>query len=228
MGINSQANTSVIAGSGAMSRRDYWLGALCGLLIGLLFLPVLKTAAANWYAKLWLVIVPFFLIIVPACLVISRLIARKIAVIWQLAKFVATGVLNVLVDFGVLSIEIIIFEKYFHIQSTGLLLSLGFAITFYSLFKAISFTISNINSYFWNKYWTFDKRKDNESEFVQFFIVSIVGFIVNVVVASFVFNGFSSHPALTAGQWALVGAACGSVAGLAWNFLGYKFIVFKE
>lgn len=211
-----------------MTKRDYWLGALCGLLIGLLFLPVLKTAAANWYAKVWPVIVPFFLIIVPVCLAVARLIAKKIAVVWQLAKFVATGVLNVLVDFGTLSIEIILFEKYFHIQSTDVLFSAGVVFTFFWLFKAVSFIVSNTNSYFWNKYWTFDKRKDNQSEFIQFFIVSIVGFIVNVIVAGLVFDGFSGHAVLTAGQWAIVSAAGGSIAGLAWNFLGYKFIVFKE
>ncbi|MDR3559329.1 MAG: GtrA family protein [Candidatus Pacebacteria bacterium] len=227
MEVNSKTSANAIE-SDAMTKRDYWLGAICGLLIGLLFLPVLKTAAANWYLKLWPLVVPFFLIAVPVCLVVARFIARKIVLIWQLAKFVATGVLNVLVDFGTLAIEIMLFEKYFNIKSTDVFLNLGLVITFYSLFKAISFTVSNINSYFWNKYWTFDKRKDNQSEFVQFFIVSIVGFIVNVVVASFVFNGFSSHTALTAGQWALIGAAAGSVAGLAWNFLGYKFIVFKE
>lgn len=212
----------------AMTKQDYWLGALCGLLTGLLFLPVLKTASPHWYAKLWLIIVPFFLVGVPVCLVIARLISRKIVIIWQLAKFVATGFMNVLVDFGVLSIEIILFEKYFHIQSTAILFSAGIVFTFFWLFKAVSFVVSNTNSYFWNKYWTFDKRKDNESEFIQFFIVSIIGFIVNVIVAGLVFDGFSSHAILTSGQWAIISAACGSIAGLAWNFFGYKFIVFKE
>ena len=227
MELNSQASASVVEND-AMVKKDYWLGIIVGLIIGLLAMPVVKMAKVDLYLKFRLFIIPFFLIGTPLGLFVAHAISRKIAFIWQLAKFAVTGVMNLLVDFGILAIEIILFEKYFHIRSTDVLLSAGLVITFYSLFKALSFTISNINSYFWNKYWTFDKRKDNESEFVQFFIVSIVGFIVNVVVASLIFNGFSGHSALTAGQWALIGAACGSVAGLAWNFFGYKFIVFKE
>jgi hypothetical protein len=28
-------------------------------------------------------------------------------------------------------------------------------------------------------------------------------------------------------QWGLIGAGAGSIVGLAWNFVGYKFLVFK-
>ena len=214
--------------SGPMPKRDFWLGIICGLLIGIMFMPVLRMAKPDLYEKLKLAILPFFVIGTPLGLIVCHLIGKKITVIWQFGKFFVTGVMNVLVDFGTLAIETAIFRNYFHIKSTDVMLTIGAAITFYSLYKAISFTVSNINSYFWNKYWTFDKRGDNDSEFVQFFTVSIVGFIVNVVVASLVFNSFSSSTTLTADQWSLVGAAAGSIAGLMWNFLGYKFIVFKS
>jgi len=55
--------------------------------------------------------------------------------------------------------------------------------------------------------------------------VSIIGFIVNVVVASLVFKSVAGF---SAGQAGLLGAMVGSIAGLAWNFVGYKFIVFKK
>lgn len=214
--------------SEAMVKRDYWLGLVVGILIGVMFMPVLYMAKPDLYEKLKLAILPFFVIGTPLGLIIAHKISKVIPVMWQFGKFFVTGVMNVLVDFGVLAIETSLFRNYLHINSTDVMITIGAAITFYSLFKAISFTISNVNSYFWNKYWTFDKSGDNKSEFVQFFIVSIVGFIVNVVVASLVFNSFSSHTALNPDQWSLVGAACGSIAGLMWNFLGYKFIVFKS
>lgn len=214
--------------SEAMLKKDYWLGALAGLLIGLMFMPVLRVAKLDVYEKTKFIIIPFFLIGTPLGLLISHAISKKIFVVWQLAKFLVTGVINVLVDFGTLAIVTLLFKNYLHISATATLFTLGIAITFYSLFKAISFTVANINSYFWNKYWTFDKRKDNQSEFIQFFIVSIVGFIVNVVAASIVFKYITPIGNLNYDQWGLVGAAIGSIAGLAWNFLGYKFIVFKE
>ncbi len=212
-------------------KKDYWLGIIVGLLIGVMFMPVLKVIKPNLYFQLRFIIIPFFLIGTPLGLIVSHKISKlskKLSVIWQLAKFVVTGIMNVLVDFGTLTIITILLRNYFHINSTDIILSLGITVTFYSLYKATSFTVSNINSYFWNKYWTFDKRGDNQSEFIQFFIVSIVGFIINVVVASFVFSGFQPFAGMNADQWGLIGAAAGSIAGLAWNFLGYKFIVFKK
>jgi len=208
-----------------MSKKDYFLSFVAGLFIGLLFLPVSYAAKPELYAKFSLFIIPFFIIAVPFGLAIAHLISRKIAVVWQIGKFGVTGVLNVLVDMGVLSIMTFMFRAYFSIDSkTAIFGALSF-LTFYSIFKSISFIVANINSYLWNKYWTFNQEGGKKTEFVQFFIVSIVGFVINVLVASLVFKSISGFSADQAG---LIGAAMGSIAGLAWNFLGYKFIVFKK
>lgn len=213
----------------AMPKKDFWLAMLSGLLIGLMFLPVLAVAKPEFYIKLKMAIIPFFLIGTPLGLAITHLIGKKLPIIWQLGKFGVTGVLNVLVDFGVLTILTIFLKYYFEISSTDIFFSLGvLVISVYSLYKAISFTIANINSYFWNKYWTFDEKRDNKSEFGQFFVVSIVGFIINVLVASFVFKYIHPISGMNYDQWGLIGAAMGSIIGLIWNFLGYKFLVFKK
>ncbi len=212
----------------AMVMKDYWLGIVAGLLIGLMLMPVLKIAKADLYLKLRLAILPFFVIGAPLGLIFCHALSRKIPAMWQFGKFFLTGIMNLLVDFGTLALVTVLFKKTLGLNSTDTLLTVGVIITFYSLFKAISFTISNVNSYFWNKYWTFDKRGDNKSEFVQFFTVSIIGFIINVVVASLVFGNVSPLGGMNFDQWALVGAACGSIIGLFWNFFGYKFIVFKS
>lgn len=208
-----------------MSKKDYYLSFFAGLLIGLLFLPVLYAAKPELYTKFSFFIIPFFIIATPFGLAIAHLISKKIAVVWQIGKFGVTGVLNVLVDMGVLSILTFIFRSYFSIDSkTAILGALSF-ITFYSVFKSISFIVANINSYLWNKYWTFNREGGKSTEFIQFFIVSVVGFVINVLVASLVFKSIVGFSADQAG---LIGAAMGSIAGLAWNFLGYKFIVFKK
>jgi len=215
--------------SQAMPKKDFWLGLLSGFLIGLMFMPVLAVAKPDLYIKLKVAIVPFFVLGTPLGLAITHLIGKKFPVFWQFGKFFVTGIINVLVDFGVLTLLIIFVKKYFGIESTHILLALGvLVVTIYSLYKAISFTIANINSYFWNKYWTFEKGGDKKSEFVQFFIVSIVGFIINVAVASFVFKYIHPFSGMNYDQWALIGAAAGSIVGLAWNFSGYKFMVFKK
>lgn len=208
-----------------MTKKDYSLGFLAGLLIGLLFLPVLSAAKPDLYQKINLFIIPFFFLATPFGLAIAHMIGRKLAIIWQLGKFGVTGVLNVLVDLGVLSLLTFFFRSNYNIDSKTVIVSI---ITFYSIYKAISFIVANLNSYLWNKYWTFNVEGGKSSEFIQFFIVSVVGFIINVLVASLVFKAIASAVGLSADQAGLIGAAMGSIVGLAWNFIGYKFIVFKK
>ena len=211
-----------------ITKRDYKFAVAAGLLIGLLLLPVLKTASPAIFTKFALAIVPFFLLATPLGLRIAFLIGQKVAIVYQIAKFGVIGVANVLVDLGVLSLVTIIFSSQLKIEAKDALFG---AITFYSLYKAISFIIANINSYFWNKHWTFDqgKKKQSKSEFIGFFAVSIIGFLINVFVASFVFKTIlGSLSTFNSGQLGLIGAAAGSIAGLAWNFIGYKLWVFKK
>jgi putative flippase GtrA len=212
----------------SMTRRDYKFSLAAGLLIGLLLLPVLRAASPSLYSKLYLAIIPFFLLATPVGLRIAFFIGQKIAIVYQIAKFVVIGVGNVLVDLGVLSLITMLFSSYFKIEAKDAMIG---AITFYSLYKSISFIVANINSYFWNKYWTFDQgeKKQTRSEFIQFFAVSIVGFLINVFVASVVFKMIlGSLVGMTGGQLGLIGAMAGSIAGLAWNFVGYKLWVFKK
>ena len=210
-----------------MTKKDYILSIISGLLIGLLFLPVLKAVKPLLYAKFALIIVPFFLIATPIGLIVAFYIGKKISVIWQIGKFGVIGVLNTLVDWGVLALLTFLFKKYFQISSADLML---IGLSFYTLYKSISFIVANINSYYWNKYWTFATGvlTKTKVEYLQFFIVSIIGFIINVFVASFVFKSIHPVGGLNLDQWGIMGAAAGSIVGLAWNFIGYKFVVFKE
>lgn len=213
-----------------ITQRDYKFAVTAGLLIGLLLLPTLKINKPDLFIKFWPAIVPFFLLATPIGLRIAFLIGKKIAVIYQIAKFGIIGVLNVLVDLGALSLITIFFSAQFQIKNETAMIG---AITFYSLFKATSFIIANINSYFWNKHWTFNqgKKKQTKSEFVQFFAVSAIGFLINVAVATTVFKLIVGSRLnlgdVQLAQIGTIGAAAGSIVGLAWNFIGYKLWVFK-
>ncbi|MEK7555291.1 MAG: GtrA family protein [Patescibacteria group bacterium] len=210
-----------------MNKKDYILGISSGLLIGVLALPVIRAIKPEIYGKFAFLVIPFFLIGTPLGLIVANYIGRKISIIWQIGKFGVIGVLNTLVDWGVLAILIFSFRKYLNIDSKDLLIA---GIAFYSLYKAISFIIANINSYYWNKYWTFATgvAKKTKAEFLQFFMVSILGFSINVGIASYVFKYIHPIGGLNFDQWGIIGAAVGSVVGLAWNFIGYKFIVFHS
>lgn len=160
---------------------------------------------------------------------IAALIAQKIAVIYQIAKFVLVGGFNTLVDWGILALMIFIFRRYFFIEPQDALVNIFiFGIVYYSLYKAISFIIAATNSYFWNKFWTF-KREATEGmgkEFVQFITVTFIGFLINVGIASAIFKYIIPFGNLNIDQWAIVAAVFATVVSMVWNFLGYKFIVF--
>lgn len=133
----------------------------------------------------------------------------------QFVKFLAVGILNTLIDLGVLNVLIFL---------TAAAAGWQFAI-----FKGISFSAAVLNSYFWNKFWTFkDRKKIRVAELSQFFVISAGGFIVNVGVASFVVNIVGPMWGFPENIWANVGAIFAIGFSLIWNFLGYKFIVFKD
>ena len=212
------------------TRRDFYLGLLSGFLIGILALPIIITAKPDFPLSLAILVLPFFLIATPVGLIVAYWLSLKVKAVWQVAKFGVIGVLNTLVDLGVLAFLIYIFRNWAIIKPEDILLNITFAtLTFYTLYKAISFIIANINSYFWNKYWTFSQKISDKTsgEFFQFLTVSIVGFLINVLVASFAFKHIQSS-GLTSDQWGLVSGVFGTFAGLAWNFIGYKFWVFKK
>lgn len=144
------------------------------------------------------------------------LISKFIPIIYQFGKFVLVGGLNFLIDNGVLN---------FLVFYTGI--SVGFE---QSVFKGTSFLIAVVNSYFWNKFWTF-KRTTQEAigkEFLQFVIVSCIGFSINLGVDYGVVNWLTPFADLPAKTWAQFGALLAAIAALFWNFIGYKFIVFDE
>ncbi|MDP2820762.1 MAG: GtrA family protein [bacterium] len=141
---------------------------------------------------------------------------EKIRILWQFAKFLLIGTLNTFVDLGVLNALI-----FFSGIASGI---------YFPLFKAISFAVANINSYFWNKHWTFagEGSKKAPQEFGIFFIVSIGGLVINVLSASFIVNIIGPQFGLTPEIWANIGGICASFIGMAWNFIGYKIVVFKK
>ena len=122
--------------------------------------------------------------------------------------------MNTAIDFGILNL---------------LIFSTGFtAGIYYSVFKTISFAGANINSYVWNRLWVFESHEEKTAkEYAQFLAISIVGAIINVGAASLVVNLIPAQFGLSPKIWANVGAAAGAIAGLFWNFAGYRFIVFK-
>lgn len=199
-------------------KKDYFLVSIIGFFIGLLILPILKNLKISLFKLTFgsgfLMVVGFMVLAIFALWVVS-LLSRRISILLQFAKFAAVGAMNTLLDLGILNA--LIFSSDI---ATGY---------WYSVFKAISFVVASINSYLWNKYWTFGVSGGvNIKEFGQFFTITLIGFGINVGIASFVVNVISPMGNISPNLWANVGALSATVISLAWNFIGYKFFVFKK
>ncbi len=141
----------------------------------------------------------------------------------QFAKFFVIGVMNTLIDLVILNAETLITGQKEGYQ--------------YAIQKGFSFMVAVTFSYFMNKYWAFqDKNKEKEGKkFSQFMFVSVIGMAINITVATLVvtylqtpINSVLNLEFLTPQMWVNIGALSGSIAGLFWNFVGYKFWVFKK
>lgn len=133
----------------------------------------------------------------------------------QFAKYLAIGATNTVIDFGILNILMFF---------TGFTSGINFAI-----FKGISVMFAIANSYYLNKYWTFRVLGEmNAREFSKFIAVAIVGFSLNVGVASYIVNMLSPFKGFTPVLWANFGAFTAAASITTWNFLVLKYFVFRR
>jgi putative flippase GtrA len=192
-----------------------------GLITALFLIPVALNlrndmpffSILSHYRWPLLVLLP---LVITACVYAAFLIGRAFPIVFQFGKFITIGASNTAIDLGILNI---------------LLLVTGFHKgVFYTIFKAFSFIVAMINSYFWNKFWTFNdtERCGMGRQFLSFLLVSGVGFGIDVFIATFIVNFVEPLAGATHDVWANIGAIIAFATTVLWNFLGYKFFVFRS
>ncbi|MBU1015405.1 GtrA family protein [Patescibacteria group bacterium] len=197
-----------------MNKHDIALSALIGFFVAVFFLMVANTIGE--FRSVFLLALPVFPVLAAVGMKVAFILAPKIPMLLQLSRFLLVGALNTFMDLGILNLLI---------WSTAITAGVWF-----SAFKGFSFAIAVINSYFWNKFWTFraQKKEGAGGEFLQFLVVSVFGFLVNVGVASFAVNAVGPMFGIAPPLWANIGALLATVAAMTWNFLGYKLVVFRK
>ena len=224
-----------------MKKTDILASAIIGLIsavIGIFILDFieLKLPFVGEYPFLLLIILPVGAV---AMIFIAQILSKKIAVLFQVAKCFLAGILNTLLDLGMFNLLFFlifpflfpsIFENQSHaiFQSSFLIVTVGVA--FFALSKTISFSAGAINSYFWNKYWTFKKRETESKakEFGTLYLVTLIGLVINVGVAILAAEYVGPQFGLSVKIWSNVSIVMAAFVSFVWNFLGYKFIVFKK
>ncbi len=166
----------------------------------------LELAGAHWV---------IFILSPIATFLFLRLFARWSSLV-QFGRFCVISFSNLMIDFGILNLLI-----YYFGVAEGV---------FYSVFKAVSFLLANVNSYVWNKFWTFGSKEFEGwmNQFIKFFAVVAVGLVINVTVASYIVAKFGGSGSLSSTVWANIGAAVSLIFTLFWNFFGLKHLVFRK
>lgn len=200
-----------------ITKKDITIAIFVGIASGLIWTGILLRLKAlaflGGYVWALVVIAPIVFVI---GLYVGKLLSGWKPFFYSFARFVIIGFLNAGVDFGIFNLLIFI---------TGI--EKGDAI---ALFKTAAFITAFINSYFWNKYWTFQAGATEKtgSEFVKYTIITIIGALINVGTTYSVINFIKPVGGLTQLSWDNVAAVLATVLNLTWNFVGYKVIVFKN
>ena len=141
--------------------------------------------------------------------------ARGNRLMVEIRRFAVVGLINTIFDLTVLNILIVLT----HMGRDGI---------WFALFKAISFLVALLNSYFINQGWTFggSAAKRSVSQAGQFLLMSLFGAVINVTSASYVAT-FISPVHGTERYWPSFAALAGTAFAFIFNFVGYKHIVFS-
>jgi len=196
-----------------MTRRDFALSVVAAYLIGLFLLPTLVNT--QFFGKIPFPYITLYLVF-PAFVIIGMFIASKIAkkikVLWQVAKFGLVGDLNTAIDFGILNLLIYLTN---YTQGTGI-----------GLINTPSFTAAILNSYFWNRKWVFEGAK--QGNFFVFVGITVIGLLINtsvvVIITTWIPPAFGLSPTL----WANVAKVFATGFSMVWNFTGWLLRVIPK
>ena len=192
------------------TKKDALKALFLGFFVSIMLLVIIKNLDFKLpINKYWL---PFIL---SPLSVFGLYATYKISQVWrpfvyQFGKFFVVGLSNTFLDLGVLNFLIYITN-----------ITHGF---YFAVFKFISFVCAVINSFFWNKNWTFQKQ----GNFFLFLLVVSGSALLNVGWAFYMVDVVGAPNGISAKLWDNIAALSSVFLVLTWNFLGMKYIVFKK
>jgi putative flippase GtrA len=143
---------------------------------------------------------------------LAELIGTKYLSVFQAAKHLLVGAFATALDLKIFELlAVVIFGSVLAV-------------------KAVSFLVSTTIKYLGNKFWVFQKQgKENiKSEGVQFLIVTLIGLVIDILAFYYATKVLGPRFEIPSVLWVKCSVIFAAIAAACWNFLGYKFIVFKK
>lgn len=186
------------------------------LIVAIVLIEIAGLLALSFLKNIVILPYPEFIILASSPIIIvfvffcARVLSQRI---YEFVKFLVAGALNTVLDFAVLNYLCFVFNVF-----SGELIV---------LFNLVSFSLAVINSYFLNKFWTFKKQgRSNLAELFSFLAVSIVANLINTTLV-FLGTTFLKH-VVSDYLWLNFIKFIAILISTIFNFLGYKFFVFKK
>jgi len=209
-----------------MAKKDFWLAILAGELVAWLSFPVLKNLkvfdmlaerginAVSFYV-FWIMFIPIGAISALSLFYFLAKYKNRVG-FFELGKYGIIGVLNTFLNAGVYNLLIFITN-----------IASGFIV---DTFFIIAFTITVVNSFVWNKFWSFaEKNIENiKKEAIQFFGISAAVALVNAVILHIIINVLGAPIGIDPKIWANVALGFTIITAFLGNFFSYKYIVFSD
>lgn len=165
------------------------------------------------YSLLLHYILPVFSVF---CLWIAFLAGKRFLFVFQAAKHLLIGAFATVVDLK-------LFEAL--VWTLSLLFPKAYIFP-----KTISFLAATLIKYWGNKHWAFEKHEKLEAkkEILLFFLVTIVGLILDVGLFYYFTKVLGPQFAIPTEIWLKLSVLMAAIVAAIWNFLSYKFLVFKK
>lgn len=207
------------------SKKDFWLAILAGEASAWLSLPILQNLKifdilaerginSVIFSFFWIIFIPIGAISALNFFYFLAKYKNRIG-FFQLGKYGIIGVLNTTLNAGVYNSFIFITNI-----ASGLMLD---------LFFVIAFVITVVNSFIWNKFWSFEDKeiKNIKTEAIKFFSVSAVVATVNAIILHTIVNVIGAPVGVDQKIWANVALGLTIITAFLGNFFSYKYIVFS-
>ncbi len=196
-----------------LNKKDYAIAALVGFFTGAFAVPTFVNLGFRSWPVLMLLPLGVSLLF-SAGVWFGNFLSRWLAFMSQLGKFAAVGFLNTAIDFGILN-----------------LLSAATGVTSGFIVGGVNmpgFGVAVVNSYFWNKFWVFRGREQALRDFPKFLAVSLAGLLLNSGIVVFMTTYVPAAFGISNTAWLNFAKILATGLVLVWNFLGYKFLVFRS
>ena len=198
-----------------LTKQDYAIGALVGFFTGIATIPTVYNLGVH--SALVLLLLPWIVAPMWALGVwLGGFLGRWIKFFTEFGKYATVGFLSAAIDFGVLNIISMVSGA-----------TAGFIIGGVNI---PGFILAVINAYLWNRLWVFSAKATGGvfQNFPKFLLVTVCGLIINSSIVVGITTYVPPHFGLADTQWLNAAKLVANAVIIIWNFLGYKFVVFRS